>query len=63
MKSSLEIHETTSALKRSFKATTKLNRELSTEIEKESIMLLRLSYLALSYQDIHAQTREATQCA
>ena len=58
MKSVLSLNETPSALERSFKAATKLNRELPTDLEMESILLMELSSLA---EDIHVKTREASQ--
>ena len=58
MKHFLGIVETPPALERSFKAATKLRRELSTDIEMESIPLMELSSLA---EDIHAKTRETSQ--
>ena len=58
MKSVLSLDETPSALERSFKAATKLNRELPTDLEMESIPLEELSSLA---EDIHVKTREASQ--
>ena len=45
-------------LERSFKATTKLSRELPTDLEIESIPVEELSSLV---EDIHAKTREASQ--
>ena len=45
-------------LERSFKATTKLCRELPTDLEIESIPVEELSSLV---EDIHAKTREASQ--
>ena len=54
----LSLGETPSALERSFKAATKLNRELPTDLEMESIPLEELSHLA---EDIHVKTREASQ--
>ena len=45
-------------MKRSFKAATKLRRELPTDIEMESIPLMELSSLV---EDIHVKTREASQ--
>ena len=42
MKSVLSLNETPSALERSFKAATKLNRELPTDLEMESIPLEEL---------------------
>ena len=47
-----------SALERSFKAATKLMRELPTDIEMESIPLEGISSLV---EDIHVKTREASQ--
>ena len=58
MKSVLSLDETPSALERSFKAATKLNRELPTDLEMESIPLEELSSLT---EDIHVKTREASQ--
>ena len=58
MKNFLGIVETPPALERSFKAATKLRRELRTDIETESIPLTELSSLA---EDIHAKTRKASQ--
>ena len=58
MKSVLSLDETPSASERSFKATAKLNRELPTDLEMESIPLEELSSLA---EDIHVKTREASQ--
>ena len=46
MKNFLSIVETPLALERSFKAATKLRRELPTDIEMESIPLTELSSLA-----------------
>ena len=60
MKSVLSLDETPSALERSFKAATKLNRELPTDLEMESIPLVELSSIA---EDIHVKTREASQNA
>ena len=45
-------------MERSFKAATKLRRELPTDIEMESIPLMELSSLV---EDIHVKTREASQ--
>ena len=50
MKSVLSLDETPSALERSFKAATKLRRELPTDIEMGSIPLMELSSL---FEDIH----------
>ena len=58
MKSVLSLHETPSALERSFKAATRLMRELRTDIEMESIPLKELSSLV---EDIHVTTRERSQ--
>ena len=53
-----EIDETPSTLERSFKAATKLSRELTADLEMKSIPLMRLSSLV---EDIHAKTRETPQ--
>ena len=58
MKSVLSLDETPSALERSFKAATKLNCELPTDLEMESIPLEELSSLV---EDIHVKAREASQ--
>ena len=58
MKSVLSLDETTSALERSFKATTKLRCELPTDIEMESIPVEELYSLV---QDNNVKTREALQ--
>ena len=58
MKSVLSLDETPSALEGSFKAATKLRRELPTDLEMESIPLEELSSMA---KDIHVKTREASQ--
>ena len=58
MKSVLTLDETPSAMERSFKAATKLRRELPMDIEMESIPLMELSFLV---EDIHVKTREASQ--
>ena len=58
MKTVLSLDETPSALERSFKAATKLRRELPTDIEMESIPLMELSSLV---EDIHVKTQEASQ--
>ena len=58
MKSVLSLDETTSALERSFKATTKLRRELPTDIEMESIPLEELYSLV---EDNYVKTQEASQ--
>ena len=58
MKNFLGVDKTPPALERSFKAATKLNRELPMDLEMESIPLMRLSSLA---EDIHAKTRETSQ--
>ena len=59
MKSVLSLDdETPSALETSFKAATKLSRELPKDLEMESIPLEELSSLV---EDIHVKTREASQ--
>ena len=58
MKNFLGTVETRPALERSFKAATKLRRELRTDIEMESIPLEKLWSLV---EDIHLKTREASQ--
>ena len=58
MKNFLATVETPPALERSFKAATKLRRELPTDIEMESIPLTKLSCLV---EEINAKTREAAQ--
>ena len=58
MKSALSLDETPSALERSFKAATRLKRELPTDIEMERIPLEELPSLV---QDTHVKTREASQ--
>ena len=60
MKSVLSLYETPTALERSFKAATKLRRELPTDIdtEMENIPLMKLSSLV---ENIHVKTREASQ--
>ena len=58
MKSVLSLDKTLSAMERSFKAATKLRRELPTDIEMESIPLMELSSLV---EDIHGKTQEASQ--
>ena len=57
-KNLLCIDETRLALERSFKAGTKVNRELPTDTEIESVPLIELSSLAV---DIHVKTWEASQ--
>ena len=54
----MKLDETPPALQRYFNAANKLKRELSTDIEMESIPLEELSSLV---QDIHIKTREASQ--
>ena len=56
MKNFLAINKTPSTLERSFKAETKLRRELLTDIQMESMPLMKLSSLA---EDILIKTREA----
>ena len=58
MKSVLSLDKTPPTLVRSFKDATKLNRELTTDLEMESIPLEDLSSLA---EDIHVKKREASQ--
>ena len=58
MKSVSSLDETPSALEGSFKAAPRLNRELPTDLEMESIPLEELSSLA---EDIHVKTWEASQ--
>ena len=58
MKSVLNLNETPFALERSFKAATKLKRELPTDIEMESIPLMELSSLV---EDIHIKTGQELQ--
>ena len=58
MKSVLSVDETPSGLERSFKAATKLRRELPTDIEMDSTPLEGLSSVI---EDVHVKTREASQ--
>ena len=58
MKTFLGIDETPPALEKSFKAATKLRRELPTDMEMESIPPEKLPSLA---EEIHVKTREASQ--
>ena len=58
MKKFLGVDKTPPALGRSFKAATKLSRELPTDLEMESMPLEELSSLV---ENIHAKTREASQ--
>ena len=58
MKSFLDIDKALLVLERSFKAATKLIRDLPTDIEMESIPPEELSSLA---KNIHVKTREASQ--
>ena len=58
MKSVLSLDKTPPTLVRSFKDVTKLNRELTTDLEMESIPLEDLSSLA---EDIHVKKRQASQ--
>ena len=53
MKSVLSLDKTPPALERSFKVATKLNPELPTDLEMESIPLMELSSLA---EDIDVKT-------
>ena len=54
----MSLDEIPSASERSFKAATKLRRELRTDIEMESTPLMELSSLT---EDIHVKIREASQ--
>ena len=58
MKSVLTLDETPSAMERSFKAATKLRRELPMDIEMESIPLMEPWSLL---EDIHVKTQESSQ--
>ena len=58
MKNLLGIDKTPLALERSFRAATKLSRELPTDLEMESIPLEELWSLV---EDIHVKTRETSQ--
>ena len=58
MKKFLGVHKTPPSLEKSFKAATKLSRELPTDLEMESIPLEGLSSLV---DVIHIKTREASQ--
>ena len=58
MRSVLSLDETPSALERSFKAATKLRRELPTDIEMESITLEEISSLV---EDVYVKTPEASK--
>ena len=58
MKIFLGIDKTPPALERSLKAAARLNRDLPTDLEMESIPLEDLSSLV---EDIHIKTREASQ--
>ena len=58
MKNFLGVDKTPSALERSFKAATKLDRELPTDLETESIPPEELSSLT---EDIYVKTIEASQ--
>ena len=58
MKNFLGIDKTPPALERSLKAAVRLNRDLPTDLEMESIPLEDLSSLV---EDIHIKTREASQ--
>ena len=58
MKNVLGVDKTPPALERSFKAATKLNCEIPTDLEMESIPLQDLSSLV---EDVHVKTREASQ--
>ena len=58
MRSVLNLHETPPATEQSFKAATKLRRELPTDIEMETVPLMKLSSLT---EDFHDKTREVAQ--
>ena len=58
MKNVLSLDEALSALEWSFKAATKLRRELTKDIEIESIPLIELLSLV---EDIYVKTRETSQ--
>ena len=58
MENFLSIDRTPPALERSFRAATKLSRELPTDFEMENIPLEKFLSLV---EDIHAKTREASQ--
>ena len=58
MKNVLSLDEAPSALERSFKAATKLRRELTKDIEMESIPLIELLSLV---EDIYVKTQETSQ--
>ena len=57
MRSILNLNETPPAKEQSFNAATKLNVELSTDIEMENVLIMELSSLG---KDIHVKTREAS---
>ena len=58
MKSVLSLYETPSVLERSVKAASKLESQLSTDLQMESIPLKNLSSLV---EEIHVKTQEASQ--
>ena len=58
MKNFLGVDKTPPALARSFRAATKVSRELPTDLEMESIPLEELWSLV---EDIHVKTRETSQ--
>ena len=58
MKNFLGVDKTLPALERSFKAATKLNCEIPTDLEMESIRPEDLSSLV---EDVHVKMREASQ--
>ena len=58
MKNVLSLDEAPSALEISFKAATKLRRELTKDIEMESIPLIELLSLV---EDIYVKTQETSQ--
>ena len=57
MKNFVCIDETLPVLEQSFKAETKLNRELPTDMQMETVPLVKLSSLA---EDIYIKTREVS---
>ena len=58
MKNLLDIEETPPALEQSFKAATKLKRQLSTDLEMQTVPLMGLSSLA---KDIQVKSQEVSQ--
>ena len=58
MKNFLGIDKTPPALERSFRAATKLRRELPTDLDMENMRLEKLLSLV---DNVHVKTREASQ--